>query len=69
MNSQLFLTIFLAVWAAAVACFATRFVVRLVLDVLETRGKAKLETARQTAKKANESGRIIGFRPIENERA
>lgn len=68
MDSKMFLTIFIAVWTAGIACYVTRALFRLVLDILDTRAKAKLEMARQTTKKANSTGRIIGFRPIENER-
>lgn len=64
MDQRLFLAIFLGVWAAMVLYYICKVLINLVLDVIDKKVQAKIMQRRQQTRKANEAGRIIGFRPI-----
>lgn len=69
MDQKLFLTIFLGIWLGMTAYGATRYILRTIDYALGKRMGAKVQKLREINQKANKTGRVIGFRPIENGRA
>lgn len=68
MDQRMFLSILLGIWLGMLLYWMTKGIIRAVVSALSYRSARKAHAKAVYQKKANETGRIIGFRPIENER-
>lgn len=69
MDSKLFLAIFLGIWLGMTVYYVTKLFINAGLTAADKWAYKKVKTISVQEKKDNNTGRIIGFRPIENERA
>ena len=70
MDSKMFLAIFLGVWGGMSLYFMTKVIIGTIARIGEDYARTKLERLKNEERVANNTGRIIGFRPIEqSERA
>jgi len=67
MTVQFFLMTMLAVWCATLVIFVLKVLLQTLVRLAENRHERKIEERRMEQKRKNETGRIIGFRPIETE--
>lgn len=67
MTVQFFLMTMLAVWCATLVIFVLKVLLQTLVRIAEDRHERKIEERRTEQKRKNETGRIIGFRPIETE--
>lgn len=69
MDSKLFLAIFLGIWLGMTVYYVTKLFINAVLTAADKWAYKKVKAISVQRDKDNKTGRIIGFRPIENERA
>lgn len=69
MDSKLFLAIFIGIWLGMTVYYISKLFINAGIRAGERRAYNKAQSLGIQRDKKNETGRIIGFRPIENERA
>lgn len=69
MDSKLFLAIFLGIWLGMTVYYISKLLINAMIRAGERWTYNRAQSLSIQRDKGNETGRIIGFRPIENERA
>ena len=69
MDSKLFLAIFLGIWLGMTVYYISKCLIGGCVKYAIDKKERAWAMEERRIRKDNETGRIIGFRPIENERA